>query len=56
MKKKERRMRVWVDAGSHGYPFMFEMGPVGVRYPKLLHVYRDKVTPDLKCATLTFKY
>lgn len=55
-RKRIRKMKVYVDAGSHGYPFMFESGPVGSAYPKLLHVYHKQVTPDLKPATLTFEY
>ena len=55
-KKKEKRTRVYVDIGSHGGVFMFESGPVGNLYPTLLHVYRRKITPDLKRATLIYKY
>lgn len=54
-KKKKKRMRVYIDVGSHNRPFMFESGPVGDKYPKLLHVYHKKVTPDLKPAILEWK-
>lgn len=55
MKKKEKRMRVYVDIGSHGGVFMFDMGPTGSKYPTLLHVYRRKIAPELKQATLIYK-
>jgi len=49
-------MKVYVSIGSHGLPFMFDIGHIGERYPTLLHVYHKQVTPDLVPATLTFKY
>lgn len=56
MKKlKEKRMRVYVDIGSHGGVFMFDIGPVGSKYPTLLHVYRKKVAPYLRPAMLIYK-
>lgn len=39
--------RAWADVGSHGGIFFFESGLVGDRYPGLLHIFKDKVTPDL---------
>jgi len=39
--------RAWADVGSHGGIFFFERGMVGDRYPGLLHIFKDKVTPDL---------
>jgi len=55
-KKRIRKMRVYVDVGSHGYPFMFESGPIGLLHPTLLHVYHKRLTPDLKPATLIFEW
>jgi hypothetical protein len=55
MKKKEKRIRAYADIGSHGGIFMFEAGPVGDKYPKLLHIYKEKVTPDLKPVTIIYK-
>lgn len=54
-RKKEKRVRVWVDVGSHGGVFFFEAGPVADRYPKLMHVYKKKISADLKQATLVYK-
>ena len=50
--KNKKRMRVYIDVGSHNLPFMFEGGDIADRYPKLLHVYYKKITPDLKPAIL----
>lgn len=55
-RKKEKRIRVWVDIGSHGLPFMFFSGDIAERYPKLLHVYHKKISKDLKRATLIYKF
>lgn len=55
MKKKEKRMRVYIDIGSHGGVFRFDCGPVAERYPTLLHVYHKKVSKDLKPAILIYK-
>jgi len=55
MKKKEKRIRAYADIGSHGGIFMFEVGPVGDKYPKLLHIYKEKVSPDLKPVTIIYK-
>jgi hypothetical protein len=54
-KKRELRMRVYVDIGSHGKVFKFVGGNIADRYPELLHVYHKKVTKDLKQATLIYK-
>ena len=48
----KKRMKVYVDLGSHNKPFMFAGGDVAERYPTLLHVYHKKITPDLKPAIL----
>ena len=55
MRKKEKRMRGYADIGSHGGIFMFEQGPVGDKYPTLLHIYRRKLTPDLRPVTIVYK-
>lgn len=56
MKKKEKRMRVYADIGSHGGVFEFIGGEIANKYPTLLRVYRKKITPDLKRATLIYKF
>jgi len=45
--KEERTMRAYADVGSHGFIFEFVAGPVAERYPTLLQIYREKITPDL---------
>ena len=55
MKKKEKRMRVWIDIGSHGGVFMFLGGGIAEQYPTLLHIHRRKIAPYLKQATLIYK-
>ena len=52
---KVKRMRVYVDIGSHKKPFMFIGGDIAERYPTLLHVYNEKVTDDLTPAILEYK-
>jgi hypothetical protein len=55
IKKKIKRMRAYADIGSHNGVFMFDSGPVADRYPKLLHVYKEKVTPDLRPVIIEFR-
>jgi hypothetical protein len=38
----------WADISSRGRIFEFDSGPVGDRYPHLMHIYSEQVTPDLK--------
>lgn len=45
--KKEKKLIGYADIGSHGKIFEFISGPVGDKYPNLLHVYSKKITPDL---------
>lgn len=46
--KRVKPMRAWADVGSHGGIFAFMDGPVADRgYEGLLHIFKDKVTPDL---------
>lgn len=45
--QKVKVHRGWADVGSHGGIFAFTKGPVGDSYPGLLHIFKDKVTPDL---------
>ena len=52
---KEKRMRVYIDVGSHGGVFMFEGGKIADRYPTLLHVYRKKLANYMKPAVLVYK-
>lgn len=56
MKRKKIRRRAYADIASHGGIFMFEGGPVAERYPKLLHIYREKVSPDLKPVIIEYNY
>ena len=45
--KKVKRIRAWADVGSHGGVFEFLSGPVAISYPSLLHIFAEKVSPDL---------
>ena len=49
--KKTRKVKAWCDIGSHGYIFAFENG----NYPKMMHVYSEKVSPDLIPCVITYK-
>ena len=51
---KKKRMRVYVDIGSHNKPFMFSGGMIADSYPTLLQVYHKKITSDLRPAILEF--
>jgi len=55
MKKKTKRMRAYAEIGSHGGIFMFDAGFVAERYPTLLHIYKKKVTKDLKPITIIYR-
>ena len=48
-------MRAYADIGSHGGIFYFDMGPVANRYPQLMHIYRKKITPDLRPVIIEYK-
>lgn len=39
--------RAFADVGSHGGIFYFLSGPVAVDYPGLLHIFKDRLSPDL---------
>lgn len=52
---KKRKHTCWVDVGSHGLPFVFDMGPVADRYPQLLHVYNVPGDGRIE-AVLTFEW
>lgn len=54
-KKTVKRVRCWVNVGSHGGIFHFWAGPVAERYPYLMHVYHKKVAPHLKQAVIEYK-
>ena len=45
--QKGKIVKAWADVGSHRGIFVFESGPVGDRYPHLLHIFAKQVTPDL---------
>ena len=47
-------VKAWADIGSHNKIFMFELGPVASKYPTLLHVYKNKITPDLVPVTISY--
>lgn len=53
--KRVRKVRAWADVGSHGGIFMFEVGLVADRYPKLLHIYHEKVSPNLIPVTIIYQ-
>jgi hypothetical protein len=55
MKKKERRMRVWVDVSARGNVWEFFGGPTADKYPTLLRIHRKKITKELVMATLIYK-
>jgi hypothetical protein len=51
--KTVRSMIGYADVGSHGGIFAFDMGPVAERYPGLLQIYKNKLTPDLVAVKIT---
>jgi hypothetical protein len=52
---KVKRVRAYADIGSHNGIFMFDVGYVGIAYPTLLHIYRKKVTKDLRPVIIEYK-
>ena len=52
---KKKTIRAYADIGSHNGIFMFEGGLVAERYPTLLHIYRKKVSKDLRPVTITYQ-
>ncbi len=48
-------MRAYADIGSHNGIFMFDMGPVGDRYPTLLHIYKKRLTKELRPVIIEYK-
>lgn len=57
MKKKEiklKKVKAWADIGSHGGIFEFIGGAFGSRYPHLMHVFSERVSPDLVEVTITY--
>jgi hypothetical protein len=52
---KVKRVRAYADIGSHNGIFMFETGPVGDKYPTLLHIYHKRVTPDLRPVIIEYR-
>lgn len=53
-KGRKREVRAWAYVGSHGGIFEFAMGPVAEKYPKLMHIYSEKVTNDLIPITIIY--
>lgn len=45
----------YADIGSHEKIFEFSAGPVADKYPHLLHIYSEKVTPDLKEVKISWR-
>lgn len=56
MKKKIKQIKAWADVGSHGGIFMFDTGPVGSKYPTLLHIFRKRVTKDLIPVKIIYEF
>ncbi len=46
--KVKKRIKAFADIGSHGYVLMFQGGEIAEKYPTLLHIYHEQITPDLK--------
>lgn len=40
-------INAWAWVGSHGLIFEFCAGPVADRYPHLMHIFSEQVSPDL---------
>lgn len=55
MKKKTKTVKAWADVGSHGGIFVFEVGPVASRYPKLMHIFYEKISADLIPVKITYE-
>jgi len=53
--KKLRRMRAYADIGSHGGLFMFGLGPVGDKYPTLLHIYKKRLLKSFIPVIIEYK-
>ena len=51
MKKKIRTITAYADISSHGWIFMFDADA----YPTLLHIFKKKVTPDLRKVKITYE-
>lgn len=49
------KMTAYADMGSHQKIFMFSAGQVAERYPTLLHIYLQQITPDLVPITISYK-
>lgn len=54
-KKKVYTMTAYADMGSHKKIFMFSGGNVAERYPTLLHIYLQQVTPNLVPITISYE-
>lgn len=54
-KKKLYTMTAYADIGSHKKIFMFSGGNIAEKYPTLLHIYLQKVTPDLIPITISYE-
>ncbi len=51
--KRVKSMTAWADVGSHGGIFEFAVGPVGDRYPYLLHIFSKPLDPHLVKVRIT---
>lgn len=58
-KKKKKKniytMTAYADMGSHQKIFMFSGGEIAEKYPTLLHIYLQQITPDLVPITITYE-
>lgn len=53
-KIKIKKMKAYADVGSNGGIYMFEDGTIANKYPTLLHIYKDKISPDLQPVTISY--
>ena len=52
-KQKVKAVKAWADVGSHGHIFSFVAGPVGDRYPYLMHLFSQPISKHLVPVTIT---
>lgn len=51
--KKMKSTIAYADVGSNGGIFMFWSGPIYDKHPTLLHIYADRLSPDLVPVLIT---
>lgn len=52
----KKTVKAFADVGSHGEIWHFATGPVAERYPHLMQIYTERVTPDLVPVIITYDY